>query len=158
MCRRTASSRYSMLWHLLMLVMVSWPGPIPVAHSHEDFSFLSENELDIRLHVSRFHGPERESDRLPLDRHVHWVFPALETTGVICRGTDASLQITARDLDHSPEWQELCSSYPVALTRLSLPSTTTDSRADRFELASFHAVGTLSSRRSLQTQFCTMQR
>jgi len=156
MSRLVRSSRRSMIWHLLVLLTVAWPGPIPVAHSHDDFSFFHSGEIDVRLHLSRFHQDERDLDPSPLDRHVHWVFPSFDSSGVVCRNTETLSLVVLHDTSSTdvaseaaqPNGTELC--FDAEMTK--------DLRSNRPEVSSFHIVGTLSHGRSLQAQFCTLRR
>lgn len=71
-------------WALLLLV--AWPGPRPVVHSHADYLCRRHNALLLAQHLALFHEPSES----PGAAHCHWLIHSF--------GGDAAVVSTAADV------------------------------------------------------------
>jgi hypothetical protein len=57
----------------LVLVILLWPGPVPVAHSHSDVADTLVGTSQLTRHLTWHHGGVSEAPEIPGGVHIHWV-------------------------------------------------------------------------------------
>ncbi|MFH1302241.1 MAG: hypothetical protein ABIK07_14370 [Planctomycetota bacterium] len=81
----------------LLLLIVAWPGPRPVVHSHADYLCVCGNSTLLAMHMRIYHGERSSKSGVPCTPHCHWVssgsdfdktLPVKFTEGMIVTTTD----------------------------------------------------------------------
>lgn len=74
--------RLRVLTEILLLVLMAWHAPIPVAHRHDDWSAGELNNLVV-LHLEQHHGEQSGMQSDPRGWHWHWVCPGDRYVGPV---------------------------------------------------------------------------
>ncbi|MCO6042525.1 hypothetical protein NG895_01260 [Aeoliella sp. ICT_H6.2] len=53
-----------------LLLLLAWPGPVPVMHSHNQSDWESGQ---FERHISLYHGVQEDGTDDPDEPHLHWV-------------------------------------------------------------------------------------
>ncbi|WP_417383393.1 hypothetical protein [Gimesia sp.] len=86
----------------LLLLVVAWPGPRPVVHSHADYLCQCGNSSLLAMHMRIYHGDCCSQPGLPCTPHCHWVSSGNDFDRTIpVRFTDG-LIMAAIDLEDFP--------------------------------------------------------
>ncbi|QDT20127.1 hypothetical protein HG66A1_19120 [Gimesia chilikensis] len=56
----------------LLLLLVAWPGPRPVVHSHVDYLSQCGNSALLAMHLRIYHGEQSSQPGVPASSHCHW--------------------------------------------------------------------------------------
>jgi hypothetical protein len=70
----------------LLLLIVAWPGPRPVVHSHADYLSQCGNSTMLAMHMRIHHGDRSSNPGVPCSSHWHWV----------CNGSDFDKTVPVR--------------------------------------------------------------
>ena len=77
--------------HCAFVLLLSWPAPLPVVHSHSDYHAYAGSWRQLVEHLVLYH-PSQESRSVDPDTpHCHWLF--------VWAGLDAPMQAAAFDAD-----------------------------------------------------------
>lgn len=60
----------------LLLCLLAWPGPRPVAHAHEQLGSRVDSAACLAMHVDRWHGSDDLMSQGLDGWHVHWFWLA----------------------------------------------------------------------------------
>ena len=132
------------LTQITLLVLMLWPAPVPVGHSHAGYAAQVSSQ-QMALHLQSCHGGFECSDSCPTDWHWHWMFPV---HGYIDLGSEGVLAQSESMIagEHAAVIEPMCLSYLATRTlkqSFLLPSPRTNCAH------SFQNVGLLNSRQSL---------
>jgi hypothetical protein len=133
-------------------MILLWPGPVPVAHSHEDVPHTVVANVELLQHVMQHHVSTRARFSEPKGFHVHWVVRSQYFDGINCEEILLQTSTTAdalSTLDCSAELSPL--HLPVVL--VTPPQHTHVEKACPL---SFQIVGFLDQRLSLPELFGVM--
>lgn len=94
---------------VLAVIVICWPGPRPVAHTHTDATKFSHGvetglvAVDFFRHLAVHHRAPNTGQHSEVDWHVHWVFPPLDITclRVDSCGGEALLSLNSLDENSS---------------------------------------------------------
>lgn len=78
----------------MLLLIVAWPGPRPVVHSHAACLTRTDAIPVLAVHMLMFHQDSRSLPDAPDDFHCHWVH--------FCSDFDKSLPVLVIDSTTSP--------------------------------------------------------
>lgn len=73
----------------LLLLIIAWPGPRPVVHSHADYLNQCGNSSLLAMHMRIFHPENSSNPGVPCLPHCHWV----------CSGCDFDKTIPIKFID-----------------------------------------------------------
>lgn len=97
-CHLPLSSR---LAEISLLVLLLWPAPVPIRHSHNEGASRSSGH-QLLQHLQAHHGGLAKCQHQPDDWHWHWVFPGDDYLGLgsepIAAADDTMLPMSCVDL------------------------------------------------------------
>ncbi len=135
-----------LLLERLLLVVLLWSGPVPVAHSHSDAGDTFAATKELCQHLSSQHGCW-SSGHCDLDGwHIHWVLRSEAFAGINCEElilqTECTLDPANSNECFAPEPQ-------IALDGNAIAPDQGRWEIQNDLLRSFQLVGLLQSRQSL---------
>lgn len=86
----------------LLLLIVAWPGPRPVVHSHADYFCECGNNSLLAMHMRIYHGERGSQPGVPCTPHCHWVASGSDFDKTVPVRFTEGLTVAAIDLEDLP--------------------------------------------------------
>lgn len=132
------------LTQFALLVLMLWPGPVPVGHSHDDYASRVSGQ-QMAVHLQYCHGGVADSECWPTDWHLHWIYPA---DGYIGLGSEHVL-VQADAMNVARGQGEIAPMYLSYLATRTLKQSLLPPMPRMNRARSFQNVALLNSRQSL---------
>lgn len=144
---RRHSAASACQWSLaarLLLVLLVWSGPVPVAHDHATLGNSVVGSRRFAEHLIRFHLAPAALAESCKGWHLHWIFPGEEESGLASCPSRGAIDrdVRAEELSAAESAAELAPLHPFdapaeALCRLTNRNTTGSSPAQPYFLCGF---------------------
>ena len=103
----------------LLLLIVAWPGPRPVVHSHADYLGQSGNSTLLAMHMRIYHGDRSSNPAVPCSSHCHWVCNGSDFDKTVPVRFTEGMTVAATDLEDFPGDQLAADCWEAGLIPLT---------------------------------------
>ncbi len=136
----------SLLLERLLVVVLLWSGPVPVAHCHADVGGTFSASAELCQHLASQHGCLSSGHSDPTGWHIHWILRSEVFDGINCEELILQTECAAETNN--------CNESPATELQLALDGDAIAPDHGRWAIRddlrrSFQLVGLLQSRRSL---------